>query len=148
MKQKILLFLAACLISLAASAQSDFYKYHENVPGYETVYISKAMLNIGLGAVGDNMNISSLKGKLTGMEIITTEQLMKQLNDEYFSYINSKKDAELLMSTSEGDESVNIYLVRDGKKCTYYMFSREPKEASVIIFYGTMTPEDILELTK
>lgn len=149
MNKKILLLLAVCVISITASAQTAFYKSYCNHKNFETVYISKTMLDLGISSAGD-MDLSKLAGKLNSIEIVSTDSGlgMQMLRNYFIQKLSEMKEAELLMSATDKNDKVTIYMIKKGDLKEYYMLVEKPDEAIAIVFTGTMSPSDILKVRK
>ena len=110
---KTLLGIVVALCSLNANAQVKAFEKYADTKNVTYVYISKYML----GMAGKNatpsvpgVDIKTLAGKLTGIQIVSTENKAAQakLKNDAKS-IMAKDKYELLMQMKEDDSKVNIY---------------------------------------
>lgn len=147
MKLKIIALITALAATLGASAQTNLYKTLAKIPDVTSVYISKTMIDLGLSSA-DDMDFSKLKGKLGSIEILTSEESKgcQALQREFEKHVGS--NCELLMKTSEPGSEVTIYMKKQNKQYEYYLLNIEPDEANLIIFTGTMSPEEIISMVK
>lgn len=148
MKKLIVYLLLIALSALGASAQSAFFKKCEKMPGVQTVYISKMMLGMAskAGVTAGKMDVTSLVDKLDGLEIITAEgksaaKLAKQI--EPFA------DYETLLSINDDNENVKLLFKDLGNgQNEFRLVASEPEELTLILFRGTMTMEEVIQVVK
>ncbi len=155
MKQKVLqtlLAMAVAMISLQASAQvKEFEKYADTKDGTYT-YISKDMLSLA-GKAADfsvpGVNTKSLKNKLSGIQIITSEDKTAsvRLKNDTQNIIKQGK-YELLMQVDEDGDKVRIYHCEGKKQSVVVMLMEDGREVNVMVFSGTFTLDDVMEMTK
>ena len=147
MLTKLKILISALIVAFAAigaSAQSAFFKECEKLPGVQPVYISKLMLGMAskTGVKAGNVDVTSLVGKLDGLEIINAEgDAVKKLEKK----LGPLSDYETLISVNDDDENVQILFKDLGNgRSEFRIVAREPDELSVIIFPGTMTMEEVI----
>ena len=110
---KTLLGIMVVLCSLTANAQVKAFEKYADAKNVTYVYISKYML----GMAGKNatpsvpgVDIRTLAGKLTGIQIISTENNIARAKlKSDVKAILAKGKYELLMQMNEDDSKVNIY---------------------------------------
>jgi hypothetical protein len=155
MKQIIIKFLIGIVVascSLHANAQVKAFEKYADMKNVTYVYISKYML----GMAGRNatpsvpgVDIRTLAGKLTGIQIINTENnaaKMKLKSD--VKAILAKGKYELLMQMNEDDSKVNIFHCITKQQSAVVMQTEDNEELSLMIFSGKFTLEDVMKMTK
>ena len=110
---KTLLGIVIVLCSLTANAQVKAFEKYADMKNVTYVYISKYMLSMaGKNATPSvpGVDIKTLAGKLTGIQIINTENKAAQAKlKSDVKAILAKGKYELLMQMNEDDSKVNIY---------------------------------------
>ena len=141
---------AAC--SLHANAQVKAFEKYADMKNVTYVYISKYML----GMAGKNATPSvpgvdtrTLAGKLTGIQIINTEnKAAKTKLKSDVKAILAKGKYELLMQMNEDDSKVNIYHCIAKQQSAVVMQTEDNEELSLMIFSGKFTLDDVMKMTK
>ena len=141
---------AAC--SLHANAQVKAFEKYADMKNVTYVYISKYML----GMAGKNATPSvpgvdtrTLAGKLTGIQIINTEnKAAKTKLKSDVKAILAKGKYELLMQMNEDDSKVNIYHCIAKQQSAVVMQTEDDEELSLMIFSGKFTLDDVMKMTK
>ena len=155
MKQIIIKFLIGIVVascSLHANAQVKAFEKYADMKNVTYVYISKYML----GMAGKNATPSvpgvdtrTLAGKLTGIQIISTENnVAKAKLKSDVRAILAKGKYELLMQMNEDDSKVNIYHCIAKQQSAVVMQTEDNEELSLMIFSGKFTLEDVMKMTK
>ena len=149
---KILIGIVVASCSLHANAQVKAFEKYADMKNVTYVYISKYML----GMAGRNATPSvpgvdtrTLAGKLTGIQIINTENKAAQAklkND--VKAILAKGKYELLMQMNEDDSKVNIYHCIAKQQSAVVMQTEDNEELSLMIFSGKFTLDDVMKMTK
>lgn len=150
--------LAICLfmVGITANAQVKALNDLRKTPGVSYVYISKFMLDlvggsssnidIGKGKSSDKVNINSLKGKIGGIQIISTEtESALSTVKETISNLISKEKYETMMELDEDEESCVIYFKQGKEQSVILMQNEGDNELSIIAISGTFTEQDIKE---
>ena len=155
MKQRmirILLCAVVVMASLTANAQVKAFEKYADMKNVSYVYISKYMLGMaGKTATPavPGVDTKSLFGKLTGIQIISSEdkvartKLKSDVKD-----ILSRDKYEVLMQIREDDSKVDIYHCVGKQQSVVVMFMDEDDTATVMVFSGHFTMEDIMKMTK
>ena len=149
---KTLLGIVVALGSLHANAQVKAFEKYADAKNVTYVYISKYMLSMaGKNATPSvlGVDIKTLAGKLTGIQIINTENKAAQAklkND--VKAILAKGKYELLMQMNEDDSRVNIYHCIAKQQSAVVMQTEDNEELSLMIFSGKFTLEDVMKMTK
>ena len=155
MKQKVLqtlLAMAVAMMSLQASAQVKEFEKYADTKGVTYVYISKYMLSLA-GKAADfsvpGVNTKSLKNKLNGIQIITSEDknASVRLKNDTQNIVKQGK-YEVLMQVDEDGEKVRIYHCEGKKQSVVVMLMEDGREVNVMVFSGTFTLDDVMEMTK
>ena len=149
---KTLLGIVVALGSLHANAQVKAFEKYADAKNVTYVYISKYML----GMAGKNatpsvpgVDIKTLAGKLTGIQIVSTENKAAQakLKNDAKS-IMAKDKYELLMQMKEDDSKVNIYHHIAKQQSAVVMQVEDNEELTLMIFSGKFTLEDVMKMAQ
>ena len=149
---KTLLGIVVALCSLNANAQVKAFEKYADTKNVTYVYISKYML----GMAGKNatpsvpgVDIKTLAGKLTGTQIVSTENKAAQakLKNDAKS-IMAKDKYELLMQMKEDDSKVNIYHHIAKQQSAVVMQVEDNEELTLMIFSGKFTLEDVMKMAQ
>jgi len=151
MNMKRLLFALVLLVSTATTfAQKEFIDYFGNADGITSIYISKTMIKLLPKLDAGNMDLKKISQKLESVQILTSEnnkasaRLRKGCRDLF------KRDKyEALMEVKEsGKDNATIYLRELSKgRNSYVVFAGDESDLSVIVITGTITIEDIQNIT-
>ena len=149
---KALLCIVVTLGSLTANAQVKAFEKYADMKNVTYVYISKYMLSMaGKNAAPSvpGIDTKTLAGKLTGIQIITSEDhaAQKKLKSDVKS-IMEKDKYELMMQMNEEDSKVNIFHHIDKKQSAVIMQVEEDDEMTVIVFSGKFTLDDVMKMTQ
>lgn len=149
---KTLLGIVVALCSLNANAQVKAFEKYADTKNVTYVYISKYML----GMAGKNatpsvpgVDIKTLAGKLTGIQIVSTENKAAQakLKNDAKS-IMAKDKYELLMQMKEDDSKVNIYHHIAKQQSAVVMQVENDEELTLMVFSGKFTLEDVMKMAQ
>ena len=149
---KTLIGIVVALCSLNANAQVKAFEKYADTKNVTYVYISKYML----GMAGKNatpsvpgVDIKTLAGKLTGIQIVSTENKAAQakLKNDAKS-IMAKDKYELLMQMKEDDSKVNIYHHIAKQQSAVVMQVEDDEELTLMIFSGKFTLEDVMKMAQ
>ena len=149
---KNLLGIMVVLCSLTANAQVKAFEKYADMKNVTYVYISKYML----GMAGKNatpsvpgVDIKTLAGKLTGIQIINTENKAAQakLKNDVKGIISRDK-YELLMQMNEDDSRVNIYHHITKQQSAVVMQVEDKEELTLMVFSGKFTLEDVMKMAQ
>jgi len=145
----VLLFLSTISIQAQKTASIDFFNKFSNDDNVTTVFISKALLQMVPEIKADmGANINSLIGKLSQIEIYTTENketagLMKLESDKLIK----NKTYESLMVVKEKGRNVNFLIQRNKDMIDeLVMLVNESQNSVIIRIMGNFTMEDILKV--
>ena len=149
---KFFLCVVVAMCSLNASAQVKAFEKYADMKNVTYVYISKFMLGMaGKNAVPSvpGVDISNLSKKLTGIQIITTENkgARSKLREDAKSII-AKDKYELMMQINEDDSKVNIYHHIGKQQSAVIMQVEEDDEFVIMVFSGKFTLEDVMKMTQ
>ncbi len=155
MKQIIIKTLIGIMVatcSLNANAQVKAFEKYANAKNVTYVYISKYML----GMAGKNatpsvpgVDIKTLAGKLTGIQIINAENKAAQakLKNDVKGIISRDK-YELLMQMNEDDSRVNIYHHITKQQSAVVMQVEDKEELTLMVFSGKFTLDDVMKMAQ
>ena len=155
MKQNIIKTLIGIMVatcSLNANAQVKAFEKYADMKNVTYVYISKYMLGMaGKMATPSvpGVDIKTLAGKLTGIQIISTENKAAQAklkND--VKGILARDKYELLMQMNEDGDRVNIYHHIDKQQSAVVMQVEDNEEVTLMVFSGKFTLEDVMKMAK
>ena len=149
---KTLLGIVVALCSLNANAQVKAFEKYADAKNVTYVYISKYMLSMaGKNATPSvpGVDIKTLAGKLTGIQIVSTENKAAQtkLKNDAKS-IMAKDKYELLMQMKEDDSKVNIYHHIAKQQSAVVMQVENDEELTLMIFSGKFTLEDVMKMAQ
>ena len=157
MKRFLLVFSAILLASsIFAQSNNSIYNKYSGKQGVSSVYISPSMFKMmkSLPEVeiydDKDVHFEQIIKSFEGMYVIEVENiaLVKSLISDVESMI-AKGNLELLMEVKESDETVRIYVEKDGdmfKK--FIMLEREDDSATFIYIDAKMPQEAVAELLK
>lgn len=142
----LILFLFCSSLSFAQNKLFDKYAEMDNVT---SVYISKAMFQMIPDMEAGGLNLMNLKGKIEGLQIITTERedLKEKMRKDFGALINSQH--EELMRVKDGKTRATFYIKKKGDLVNeLIMLADTEKEYSVIQLLGNFTLQDIQDISK
>ena len=157
MKRFLLVFSAILLASsIFAQSNNSIYNKYSGKQGVSSVYISPSMFKMmkSLPEVeiydDKDVHFEQIIKSFEGMYVIEVENiaLVKSMISDVESMI-AKGNLELLMEVKESDETVRIYVEKDGdmfKK--FIMLEREDDSATFISIDAQMPQEAVAELLK
>lgn len=157
MKRFLLVFSAILLASsIFAQSNNAIYNKYSGKQGVSSVYISPSMFKMmkSLPEVeiydDKDVHFEQIIKSFEGMYVIEVENvaLVKSMISDVESMI-AKGNLELLMEVKESDETVRIYVEKDGdmfKK--FIMLEREDDSATFISIDAQMPQEAVAELLK
>jgi hypothetical protein len=155
MKQKMirtLLCIIVAMASLTANAQVKAFEKYADMKNVSYVYISKYMLRMASNSSMPSVpgvDTKSLANKLTGIQIVSSEEKTareKLKND--VKAILARDKYEVLMQIREDGDKVDIYHCVDKQQSVVVMLMDEDDSATVIIFSGNFTLDDVMKMTK
>ena len=155
MKQIIIKTLIGIMVatcSLNANAQVKAFEKYADAKNVTYVYISKYMLAMaGKNATPSvpGVDIKTLAGKLTGIQIINAENKAAQakLKNDVKGIISRDK-YELLMQMNEDDSKVNIYHCIAKQQSAVVMQVEDEEELTLMVFSGKFTLADVMKMAQ
>ena len=155
MKQIIIKTLIGIMVatcSLNANAQVKAFEKYADMKNVTYVYISKYMLSMaGKNATPSvpGVDIKTLAGKLTGIQIINAENKAAQakLKNDVKGIISRDK-YELLMQMNEDDSRVNIYHHITKQQSAVVMQIEDKDELTLMVFSGKFTLDDVMKMAQ
>ena len=155
MKQIIIKTLIGIMVatcSLNANAQVKAFEKYADMKNVTYVYISKYMLSMaGKNATPSvpGVDIKTLAGKLTGIQIINAENKAAQakLKNDVKGIISRDK-YELLMQMNEDDSKVNIYHCIAKQQSAVVMQVEDEEELTLMVFSGKFTLADVMKMAQ
>jgi hypothetical protein len=155
MKQKMirtLLCIMVAISSLTVNAQVKAFEKYADMKNVSYVYISKYMLGMASKTSMPSVpgvDTKSLASKLTGIQIISSEEKTaraKLRND--VKDILARDKYEVLMQIREDGDKVDIYHCVGKQQSVVVMLMDEDDSATVMIFSGNFTLDDLMKMTK
>jgi hypothetical protein len=155
MKQKVtraLLCIMVAMASLTVNAQVKAFEKYADMKNVSYVYISKYMLGMASKASMPSVpgvDTKSLASKLTGIQIVSSEEKTaraKLRND--VKDILARDKYEVLMQMREDGEKVDIYHCVGKQQSVVVMLMDEDDSATVMIFSGNFTLDDVMKMTE
>ena len=155
MKHKMirtLLCIMVAMASLTVNAQVKAFEKYADMKNVSYVYISKYMLGMASKTSMPSVpgvDTKSLASKLTGIQIISTEEKTaraKLKND--VKDILARDKYEVLMQMREDGNKVDIYHCIGKQQSVVVMLMDENDSATVMIFSGNFTLDDVMKMTK
>ena len=155
MKQKVtraLLCIMVAMASLTVNAQVKAFEKYADMKNVSYVYISKYMLGMASKASMPSVpgvDAKSLASKLTGIQIVSSEEKTaraKLRND--VKDILARDKYEVLMQMREDGEKVDIYHCVGKQQSVVVMLMDEDDSATVMIFSGNFTLDDVMKMTE
>ena len=140
------------MASLTVNAQVKAFEKYADMKNVSYVYISKYMLGMASKASMPSVpgvDTKSLASKLTGIQIISSEEKtarVKLRND--VKDILARNKYEVLMQIREDGDKVDIYHCVGKQQSVVVMLMDEDDSATVMIFSGNFTLDDVMKMTK
>lgn len=144
MKRLFITLIATLLVAIALPAQENVFDKYADSEGVSTVYISKKMFSMMKDMKSEDLNLGTLSGKISNMQILTCEdkdtaaRLRKDI-----AYINPENGYEELLRVREEGEQVTIYAKEGKKENEYILIVDEPDEIVLIQLNGQLTLEEL-----
>ena len=149
---KTLLGIMVATCSLNANAQVKAFEKYADAKNVTYVYISKYMLSMaGKNATPSvpGVDIKTLAGKLTGIQIISTENnVAKAKLKSDVRAILAKGKYKLLMQMNEDDSKVNIYHCIAKQQSAVVMQVEDEEELTLMVFSGKFTLDDVMKMAQ
>lgn len=149
MKTKnILLILFLCCTNICFAQNKLFDKYSE-MDDVTSVSISKAMFQMMPNFETNGLNLMNLKGKIEGLQILTTENnsIKETMRNDFKNLIG--KNHEELMKVKDGKTRATFYVKQKGDLISeLIMLADTDSSFNVIQLLGNFTLQDIQEITK
>ena len=149
---RILLCAVVVMASLTVNAQVKAFEKYADMKNVSYVYISKYMLGMASKSATPSVpgvDMKSLASKLTGIQIISSEdksaraKLKSDVKD-----ILARDKYEVLMQIREDGNKVDIYHCVGKQQSVVVMLMDEDDSATVMIFSGHFTLDDIMKMAK
>ena len=155
MKQRIirtLLCIVVAMASLSVSAQVKAFEKYADMKNVSYVYISKYMLGMAGKSAAPSVpgvDMKSLTSKLTGLQIISSEEKSARMKLKAdVKEILARDKYEVLMQVREDDSKVDIYHCVGKQQSAVVMMVDEDDNATVMVFSGHFTMDDVMKMTK
>lgn len=147
---KTLLCVVLTMLSLTATAQVQEFAKYSDTKDVTYVYISKFMLRLAGKSVTPSVpgvDTQSIMKKLNGIQIITSEKkdAAARLKADTETLVKTGK-YDLLMQVDDDGDKVRIYHREGKQQSVIIMLTEEPGETTVIVFSGTFTLEEVMQM--
>ena len=155
MKQRMirtLLCIIVAMASITVNAQVKAFEKYADMKNVSYVYISKYMLGMASKSSMPSVpgvDTKTLGSKLTGIQIISSEEKTaraKLKND--VKDILARDKYEVLLQIREDGDKVDIYHCVGKQQSVVVMLMEEDDSATVMIFSGHFTLDDVMKMTK
>lgn len=149
---RTLLCAVVAMTSLTVNAQVKAFEKYADMKNVSYVYISKYMLGLASKSSMPSVpgvNPKSLARNLTGIQIISSEEKTaraKLKND--VNAILAKDKYEVLMQIREDGNKVDIYHCIGKQQSVVVMLTDEDDSATVMIFSGHFTLDDVMKMAE
>ena len=145
-KIKFYLMMLLLLVPMWGQAQEKLFNKYSDMKGVKSVYISKAMLEMG-PHLFSNIYVGSASKRLNSVSLLSTsknEAVYKDLMKDIRSLLKSSK-FELLMKQKGENTTSEFYITRSGSKIKELIMFTEDGVTSLRFVYleGLMTMEDV-----
>lgn len=155
MKQKMirtLLCIMVAMISLTVNAQVKAFEKYADMKHVSYVYISKYMLGMAGKSAAPSVpgvDMKSMASKLTGIQIISSEakSVCTKLKNDVKDMLAQDK-YEVLMQVKEDGSKVDIYYRVGKQQSVVVMVVDDDGDATVMVFSGTFTMDDVMKMAK
>ena len=149
---RALLCILVAMASLTVNAQVKAFEKYADMKNVSYVYISKYMLGMASKTATPSVpgvDMKSLASKLTGIQIISSEEktAREKLKIDV-KQILARDKYEVLMQIREDDSKVDIYHCVGKQQSVVVMLMDEDDSATVMIFSGHFTLDDIMKMAK
>jgi len=155
MKQKMirtLLCIIVAMTSITVNAQVKAFEKYADIKNVSYVYISKYMLGMASKSSMPSVpgvDMKTLASKLTGIQIISSEEktARAKLKNDVKAILDRDK-YEVLMQMREDGSKVDIYHCVGKQQSVVVMLMDENDSATVMIFSGNFTLDDVMKMTE
>ena len=154
MKQIIRTLLCAVVVmtSITVNAQVKAFEKYADMKNVSYVYISKYMLGMASKSSMPSVpgvDMKTLASKLTGIQIISSEEktARAKLKNDVKAILDRDK-YEVLMQMREDGSKVDIYHCVGKQQSVVVMLMDENDSATVMIFSGNFTLDDVMKMTE
>jgi hypothetical protein len=140
------------MASITVNAQVKAFEKYADMKNVSYVYISKYMLGMASKASMPSVpgvDTKTLASKLTGLQIISSEEktTRTKLKNDVKDILDRDK-YEVLMQIREDGDKVDIYHCVGKQQSVVVMLMDEDDSATVMIFSGNFTMDDVMKMTK
>ena len=156
MKQTIIRTLLCAVVAMAslnANAQVKAFEKYADMKNVSYVYISKYMLGmagkVATPAAVPGVDMMALASKLTGLQIITSgEKTARAKLKNDVKELLARDKYEVLMQIRDEGSKVDIYHCIGKQQSVVVMLVDDDGEATVMVFSGHFTMDDVMKMTK
>ena len=156
MKQTIIRTLLCAVVAMAslnANAQVKAFEKYADMKNVSYVYISKYMLGmagkVATPAAVPGVDMMALASKLTGLQIITSgEKTARAKLKSDVKELLARDKYEVLMQIRDEGSKVDIYHCIGKQQSVVVMIVDDEGEATVMVFSGHFTMDDVMKMTK
>lgn len=143
---KYFLVMLFCLAFAWGQAQEKLFNKYSDMQGVKSVYISKAMLEMGPHLFSD-IYVGSAAKRLNSVRVLSTsknEKVYKELSKDIRALLKSSK-FELLMKQKGSNSTSEFYISRSGSKIKELVMLTEDGASSLRFVHleGQMSMDDV-----
>ncbi len=150
---RLLICAVVAMASLTANAQVKAFEKYADMKNVSYVYISKYMLGmagkVATPAAIPGVDVKALASKLTGLQIITSgEKTARAKLKSDVKELLARDKYEVLMQIRDEGSKVDIYHCIGKQQSVVVMIVDDDGEATVMVFSGHFTMDDVMKMTK
>lgn len=149
LKLTITVFMIALGTSVASAQKCSVYNKYEEKEKVQSVFISKAMLEMQPNLYTNDVYIGKVAGQLDAVYVLTSldDKVKKELRSDILDYIKKGK-YEVLMKQKGMVSTSSFYVKRKGEKVQeLIMYTDGTAKLTFVHLFGEMTSKDIQRIT-
>ena len=149
MKTKNILLILLLFCTSICFAQNKLFDKYSEMDNVTSVYISKAMFQMIPNFETNGLNLMNLKGKIEGLQVLSTENnnIKENMRTDFKALIG--KDHQELMRVKDGKTRATFYVKQKGDLISeMIMLADTDSSFNVIRLIGNFTLQDIQDITK
>ena len=152
--KRTLTILALFIIPFISGAQDvieDVFKKYSGNDSFTSIVIGKDLLNLAF-SLDNEKNAESLKGKISDLKILVSNNTLSKKNDSFFTDIKEALDKNSylnLMEIRDGKSKVRIYAKKDNDTISHLvLIASEDDEEVLLSLRGLFSMKELAELGK
>ena len=131
-------------------AQDKFFEKYESMDGVTVVSISPKMFQLMPDMNTDGLELGAVKGKITGMQIVSTErkEIRNQMKADFPKMVNVSAWEEL-MRIKEDDSNIVFYISQVGNVIKKMIMLADASDSfTLICLSGNLTMQEIMQTAR